>query len=175
MIKNNQFTLPTKFGNVAVLLNADGFFYIGSRLRKESGYGDEDPFIITIRGKTYNYFSYHAGLNPSTGLIDASTYDFNGNDACFASKYPDNRYFRIKSLYFNATEAAKYALTDEILKCLNEFYLNNKIEIQKIWAEIKQAKLIAKIEGLKEKITGLEKEIESAQNEINELTKNLVK
>jgi len=63
MIKNNQFTLATKFGNVAVKINANGFFYVSSRLNKESGYGEEEPFNIVIRNKTYNYFSYRVGLN----------------------------------------------------------------------------------------------------------------
>jgi hypothetical protein len=175
MIKNKQFSLNTKFGNVAVKFNGVNTFSVGSRLAKESGYGDEEPFILTIRNKSYNYFSYHAGLNPATGLIDASTYDFNGNDHCFASKYPNNEYFKVKSLYFDATDAAKYALADEILIKLNEFYAQNKDEINKIWAEMGQEKLIEKISGLKSKISDLEKEIEAAQSEIAELSKNVGK
>lgn len=175
MIKNNQFALPTKFGNVAVKINGDKAFYVSARLNKESGYGEQDPFVITIRNKQYNHYSAHFAVNEETNLIEIHTYAHDGNTPCFPSQYPGNEYFKIKSLYFDATTAAKHALVDEITSKLNQFYIDNREVIHEIWKEIKQSNLLSKINGLKSEIFELEKQIDIKQREISELSVNVGK
>lgn len=168
-----QFKLHTRFGLVAVKVQRDNHFYITARMTKESGYGEESPLPITIRGKTFNHFSMHASVMPN-GMIDGRTYDFDGNTLIFVSERPENSYFKTKAVYMSdGTDAAKKAFYEEVILQLNSFYANNnnKGEIHFIWARQAENKRLADIQGLKDENLKLAKNIADNDQKIYELEK----
>ncbi len=173
MITDKQFTLPTKFGNVAVKINEINAFYVSARLNKEGGwYGEQDPFVITIRNKHYNHFSIYCGLK-SNNTIDGHTYAANGNDCVFVSEYnPSNPYYKQRAVWLEATPATKEALFDEVIIKLNKFYFENEIEIRTIWDKIKENNRQKAIESLKEEIRKLEEEIKIKHLQVDDLELN---
>ncbi len=174
MIKNNQFKLDTRFGPVGVKINGVNSFYVSARLNKEDGYGEQDPFNIVIRNKTYNHFSIHCGLK-SNNTIDGRTYAANGNDSVFVSEYnPGNTWYKQRAVCCaEMTVASKEAFYNEVIIKLNKFYSENEIEIRNVWGEIAENNRLKSIESIKEKIRELEKQIESEKENLFDLENNL--
>ncbi len=175
MIKNNQFTLATKFGNVAIKINGVNSFYVGARLNREDGlYGEQDSFNIVIRNKIYNHFSIHCQLK-TNNTIDGKTYAANGNDSVFVSEYnPGNSYYKQRAVWCDVmTPAAKEAFYNEVIIKLNKFYSENEIEIMTIWDAIAEKNRLGKIEAIKREIDELKRQIADKQENLFDLENNL--
>ena len=165
-----QFTLHTKFGQLLVKVHGTGHFYVYND--NESGVYNKPRNLITIRGKEHTYVTMHCGVKPDD-TIDGQTYDFNGNDCIFVSKYPTNPYFKVKAVWCSTmTDLAKKAFFDEVLEKLNAYYKQNKATIQAEWGEIKKHNHREKIKAIQEKIQEANQELEKLNNELKVLVKD---
>ncbi len=175
MIKNNQFTLNTRFGNVAVKINGVNSFYVSARLNRDDGcYGEQEPFLLTIRNKTYNHFSIHCALK-SNNTIDGKTYAADGNTSVFVSEYnPGNSYYKQRAVWCNGmTAASKEAFYNEVIIKLNEFYSTNEIEIRNVWGEIAENNHLKEIESINEEINELKQKLAEKQEILFNLENHL--
>lgn len=165
------FTLDTKIGSFCFKVNGPN-----KTIYLQNGpfeYKAVRPPII-IRGVNHSSVSIHFGINPKTNLFDGVTYKYDGNTQTFVSD-ENSEGFKARAVYASkgmlceATSAAKIKIYETVIESLNNFYLQNKSEIDEEFLIAKKQDIQSKKEGLEEKIKENSKELENLQNELKKL------